>query len=412
MPHRRTRHILNLILKRAALWPVLGILGPRQVGKSTLLRDILSPRLKAKYLTLDRIEVRDRADKAPSRFLRNLMDTEARGGQRQGTLILDEVQKSPDLFDAIKAEVDEHRRPGRFLLSGSTEFSKKTGIRESLTGRIGILRLYPLTLAELHNRKPAIPWVTGRHLAPHGMRPHQAEPLTTDREIQSWLERGGMPGICFLRNQDERSAAIESWIDVTCFRDLQQIKGGNLNGETAREILQTLATLEHPVVSEISARTRLDGRVVSRYLDAFRALFVVQQVEPHPLGVGKPEYLIVDSAIAGYLGAPEPMRLRVLMLNECLAQHELSGKPRPRVRYYTSSKRSRMDFVIETTYGSPAPPHAFLLSDEESLGTYEMRAAHAFLKKAPDAKVTVLAPVREAYKESKSIMVVPWTAMG
>src|SRR5437016_4484287 len=125
MAHTRKRLITGILQKRMKLWPVIGVLGARQSGKTTLLRDILCPVLKSRYVSLDSKTMRDQAQKAPELFL----STEA---EEFENLIIDEVQKAPDLFDALKGEVDRRRKPGRFILSGSTQFSQKFGIRESL----------------------------------------------------------------------------------------------------------------------------------------------------------------------------------------------------------------------------------------------------------------------------------------
>jgi uncharacterized protein len=100
------------------LWPIMGVLGARQSGKTTLLRDIISNGLKSRYVSLDSKSLRDQAQRAPELFL----SAEA---EEFETLIIDEVQKAPDLFDALKAKVDLRRRPGQFILSGSPNFHKK-----------------------------------------------------------------------------------------------------------------------------------------------------------------------------------------------------------------------------------------------------------------------------------------------
>ena len=120
MPHQRNRTITSFLLKRLKLWPVLGLIGPRQCGKSTLLRDIISQSIKTDYMTMDSESLRKRAEKSPESF----------SEMTQGTVkILDEVQKVPSLFDAIKLHVDQKRRPGSYILSGSTRFSSFFDIR-------------------------------------------------------------------------------------------------------------------------------------------------------------------------------------------------------------------------------------------------------------------------------------------
>ena len=100
MPHQRNRHLLPILEKRLKLFPIVGVLGARQTGKSTLLRDILAKRRHIHYVTLDREEIRSQAQRHPSLFVQNLESSEYQ------TVCIDEVQKAPVLFDTLKAEVD------------------------------------------------------------------------------------------------------------------------------------------------------------------------------------------------------------------------------------------------------------------------------------------------------------------
>ena len=115
--------------------------GPRQCGKSTLTREWVTQWVKgSSYRTLDRLSDQEFARDNPESFLAQ--------SEKAPLQIVDEAQKAPPLFDAIKAQVDENPRPGQFLLLGSTEFSRETQIRENLTGRISRQRLFTLTGAE------------------------------------------------------------------------------------------------------------------------------------------------------------------------------------------------------------------------------------------------------------------------
>ena len=137
MPHMRNRCLVPEIKRQSKYWPVVGLLGLRQCGKSTLLRDLLGIN---RYSTLDDEDSLDDVSISAKNFLSKLGEPS----------IIDEAQKAPALFDAIKLQVDIKRKPGRYYLTGSSQFSSKLGIRESLTGRIGLNYIYPFTLAEAH----------------------------------------------------------------------------------------------------------------------------------------------------------------------------------------------------------------------------------------------------------------------
>ncbi len=120
--------------------PVVCLLGPRQVGKSTLCQK-LAP--KRSYLTLDDQVILIAAKNDPDGFIRSLPEF----------VTLDEVQRAPELLIAIKAEVDRNRKPGRFLLTGSANLLLLPKVKESLAGRIEILHLHPLTETEKEKTK-------------------------------------------------------------------------------------------------------------------------------------------------------------------------------------------------------------------------------------------------------------------
>ena len=129
MSHPIRRHLTQMILKKLKLSPLVAIRGARQTGKSFLGIEILPDHLsRIHYLSLDEKSLRVSAQESPDDFLKRY--------PHAFPLIIDEAQKSPDLFDALKLTIDQNRIPGRFVLLGSTEFSKLAKIRESLTGRI------------------------------------------------------------------------------------------------------------------------------------------------------------------------------------------------------------------------------------------------------------------------------------
>ena len=141
MPHDRARLVTPTILKKLRFFPIVALQGARQTGKSFLARQILPCELrKIHYLTLDDESLRSAALASARSFLI--------GYPHAHPLVIDEAQKCPALFDALKLLVDRVRNPGRFILLGSTEFSRLSLIREALTGRMGRVRVFPMTLSE------------------------------------------------------------------------------------------------------------------------------------------------------------------------------------------------------------------------------------------------------------------------
>ncbi len=393
MPHQRPRHLLSLLDQRLKHFPIVGVLGARQTGKSTLIREILGRKRALKYITLDREEDRVEAVRSPSLFVQDL---EATG---QKTVVIDEIQKAPALFDTLKAEVDEDRRPGRFLITGSTEFSRKSGIRESLTGRIALTRLYPLNLSEIQEQEAG-----GFPLAGLGTHPGSKE---GNRDIKLWLNRGGMPGIFAIRDDANRTAQWDAWVETTCYRDLAQFDIKRFKPELALRLLGAIARADTPGRHEVAGMLGVLPRQIDSYLEALQALHVIYEIPPHPSGTGKAQFQIMDAGIARSLGASESRCLEIWYLNEVFSQFSYAGQSRPFVFHYLSSKHSKVNFVVEHKGSSVAA----LLLFEEAPRDYSLRAAASFRKKNPDIPVQVLAPCLRSHKLEPGCAIHPWSAV-
>jgi len=395
MPHQRKRHLLRLLENRLKLFPVVGILGARQTGKSTLLRELLSAKRKTRYVTLDRDENKQQALQKPTLFLQNLESDTIQ------TVCIDEVQKAPVLFDTIKAEVDEKKRSGRFALSRSTEFSKKTGIKDSLTGRIALLRMYPLNLCEIHDITPSLTLID-----PSKNKAKKKSKVSL-KNIHQWTDRGGMPGIFAVRENSSREALFDAWIETTCTRDMTVFNIPRFNPDLAKRILVAIAKSETPNRNEIAKSLGKTSRQMEPYLEGFKALFVVYEIEPFKTSVGKPLFYLFDSGIAQFLGSNTKRLLQIWFLNECFSQFSYAGESRADIFYSISSKGSRIDFVIETKKTS----YAILLSEEESPSTYSLRAVDAFRRRNTSLAVFVLAPCLDIHRLEKNTTILPWTSV-
>lgn len=136
------RHLAATLQRTVRGSPVLSVTGPRQSGKTTLLRNLF-PNLR--YVSLERPDERRFAAEDPRDFLRHL----------SAGVILDEVQHVPELFSYVQEAVDEDPTPGRFILSGSQNFLLMARISQSLAGRVYVSNLLPFSLAELARRPSA-----------------------------------------------------------------------------------------------------------------------------------------------------------------------------------------------------------------------------------------------------------------
>ena len=138
------RHLRGVLVQQACSNPVVTLVGPRQSGKTTLVRDAFPDH---EYVSLERPDRRSAARSDPLGFLASL----------RGNAILDEVQKVPEILSYIQVSVDEDDRPGRFILTGSQNLLLMQNVSQTLAGRTSVLKLLPLSLTELLAREPIDP---------------------------------------------------------------------------------------------------------------------------------------------------------------------------------------------------------------------------------------------------------------
>ena len=130
------RLLASPIRKAAKSFPIIGVIGPRQSGKTTLVKQLFP---NYDYVNLEQLDTRQFATEDPRGFL----------GQFKNRVILDEVQRVPDLFSYLQAHVDNQKVNGQFILTGSQHFLMMASITQTLAGRIGLFNLYPLSYEEL-----------------------------------------------------------------------------------------------------------------------------------------------------------------------------------------------------------------------------------------------------------------------
>jgi predicted AAA+ superfamily ATPase len=360
MAHTRNRLIIKQIQKRLSFYPVVALQGARQTGKSFLAKLLLNRHFpQGKYLSLDDKSLQEAAQTSTKNFIEEHRTAKP--------LILDEAQKSPALFDAIKLSVDEKRFPGKFLLLGSTEFSRQSLIRESLTGRMGRVRIYPMNLEEClgHARHP------------------------TRNELMTYLERGGLPGIFHVRDATNRQALFQDWLELTCYRDLQQFKTLKLDGDAALKIIRACATLPEPTTAKIATALRLNYKKTVTHIECLTQLFVLTRLPPHPSGTGKTLYIPFDTGIANHLGASHDRLLYIWALNELLVQDSISNLPKSDFYFYRNPKGNLIHLVkVNTkTYGQ-----AWQMVNFETIKKTDTLLMKSFLEKNPNFTGQVLTP--------------------
>ena len=312
--------------------PVVSIQGPRQCGKSYFARELLPQNFKkAMYFSLDKKELRTYAESKPHSFL---MQTEGR------PLVIDEAQKAPDLFDEIKSLVDEQRVPGQYVILGSTEFSIEAKVKESLTGRLSRIRLFPFNLGESLKLDLFI-----QKNFPYPKEKYRA----TRSELLRYLNRGGFPGIFNIHSEEERISALGDWLSLTTERDIHQFKKFKLDSEVCYSIIESIAKIDEANGPAIARQVKKPLKVVNNHLKVLKLLFVIFDVVPMKGSTGKPIYFLTDTGLLEYFQADLDKKLLTWFYLEIYSQLSYLGAPLRSLSYFRTTKGKFIDLVFETS---------------------------------------------------------------
>ncbi len=294
------RNITRNLLDALADTPVVLLNGARQTGKSTLAKAIASREYPAKYITLDDFSALSAARHDPAGFLAGL----------DGPVIVDEVQKAPDLFPAIKAVVDRDRQPGRFLLTGSANVFLLPRLSESLAGRMEILNLWPFSQGEIAGiREAFIDALFDKKLPP---RVPDAE---NQAGILGRLLRGGYPEPFRRPSSARRKAWFESYVTTLLHRDVRDL--ANIEGlANLPKILSILAVRVPNFLNfaELSRTAAIPQSTLKRYLTLLEAIFLVQNIPAWSGNLGKrlvkaPKMVITDTGLKAHLTGTSAERM-------------------------------------------------------------------------------------------------------
>jgi predicted AAA+ superfamily ATPase len=279
--------------------PVVLLNGARQTGKTTLALKLESE-LSLRYVTLDDATILSAAASDPQGFIRGL---------GQG-IIIDEVQKVPSLFPAIKLEVDSDRRPGRFLLTGSANVLLLPRMSESLAGRMEIITLMPLSQGELCGKKER--FIESLFAVGLDAGSFASESEANQTEL---IVKGGFPEIHRRSSHQRRQAWFSSYITTILQRDVRDLS--NIEGLT--ELPRLLALLAARVggllnVSELSRSSGIPNSTLKRYMSLLEATFLYQPLPAWSTNLGKrliksPRIQLVDSGLVCHLVGYDAGRL-------------------------------------------------------------------------------------------------------
>lgn len=341
------RHARPQIVSALADTRVVMVLGARQVGKSTLAESIARGEHPAAVLSFDDTLTRDAASNDPRGFVAGI----------RGPVLLDEIQRVPDVLLEIKAVVDHDATPGRFLLTGSANVLTAPRVQDALTGRAELIPLWPLAQAELEGSAGSLvdallngrpPQVIGAELGRGAFVPRAAA--------------GGYPEARARADVSRRRRWFASYIDSLVERDLRDIASAQRLAEVPG-LLRLLAAQSGGLYApgNISQRTGLDAKTVRAYVQLLETVFLVRVIPAWRPGLGAREVqhgkaYVVDSGLLAHLLNASEARiaeddqlsgkvLESFVAMELLRQLEWSATD-ARLYHYRRG-RQEIDLVIE-----------------------------------------------------------------
>jgi len=286
------RNITASLLEALTESPVVLLHGARQTGKSTLTMYIAGEEKPARYITLDDATVLAAARSDPEGFINGL----------EGHVVLDEIQRVPDLFLPIKAEVDRTREPGRFLLTGSANVLLLPSLSESLAGRMEILTLWPFSQGEIEGRTERFVDIVFEDKPPD--LPATGEDASS---LYHRILKGGYPEALDRKSARRRAAWFGAYITTVLQREVLDIVPIEGLMQIPR-LLALLAARSGTLLnsSEISRSSGIPFSTLRRYMALLETTFLIQTVPAWSGNLSKrlvksPKLVLGDAGMVSHL---------------------------------------------------------------------------------------------------------------
>ncbi len=286
------RNITASLLEALSDSPVVLLHGARQTGKSTLAMYVAKEERSARYITLDDATALAAVKTDPEGFVKGL----------EGDVVLDEIQRAPELFMAIKGAVDRQREPGRFLLTGSANVLLLPRLSESLAGRMEILALWPFSQGELEGRTERfVDAVFGEDL------PETSLTAEDEASLFHRITRGGFPEAVERRNAGRRNAWFRAYITTILQREVNEIVP--IDGLTQMPRLLTLLAARSGTIlnsSEISRSSGIPFTTLRRYMTLLEMTFLIRTIPAWSGNLSKrlmkaPKLILCDTGLLSHL---------------------------------------------------------------------------------------------------------------
>ena len=356
--HNIKRNLIAQLEKNLQYFPVVAILGARQVGKTTLAKEV---RPEFRYFDLESPNTYERISRDPEFFFE----------QNPNHLIIDEAQEYPELFRVLRGVVDADRQAkGRFILTGSSSPELLEGLSDSLAGRIGIIELGTLKANE-HYKKPLSTFygIFESKLQKEVLDPYlrQAPDITREQIHEAWL-LGGYPEPALAKTKDFYKRWMENYRDTYIYRDLSKLFP-KLDKVAYRRFLSMLAQVSGTIInkSELARAIEVDEKTARKYLEIAEGTFVFRQLLSYEGSVSKsivkmPKGYIRDSGLKHYMeGIGDMERLyehpnignsfECFVIDEILKGLEAQGIVNYQAHYYRTRSGAEVDLVLAGEFG-------------------------------------------------------------
>ena len=346
------RALEPLIRRYSEHFKAVVVTGPRQVGKTTMLRHLAqedeSRGIQRTYVTLDNIAVCQSARQDPELFLQRY----------RPPVLIDEIQKAPELLPCIKEAADAARENGSFWLTGSQPLHLMRAVSESLAGRAGIVEMLGLSNAELAG-VPSEPFDPSPD---YFMRRVSLANRFDVEEAFARIMQGSLPGIRALPD-NLRAGGYESYIDTYIMRDIRDLAQVNDEMKFRRFISVCAALTSKPVVyAELARSADIDEKTAKSWLSLLVSTYVVKIVQPYANNILKrlskqPIMHFTDTGLAAYLaGWDNPRALELGAMNgqifetyvfqEIYKSYVNAGR-RPPIFFFRNNDKKEIDLLLE-----------------------------------------------------------------
>jgi uncharacterized protein len=295
-----TRRLLEVANERLTDEPVIALQGPRTVGKSTLMAALASSH-GTTVLDLDEPATRAAVQTDPGAFV---------GGA--SPVCIDEYQHVPAVLDAIKAELSRELRPGRYMIAGSTRYAALPVAAQSLTGRLHLLTVWPLTQEEIDGNRNDL---LASLIDDASSTPRGVVSKTSREEYIERITAGGMPIPLARRSPAARDRWFDDYVELVLERDVRELsklrQREQLPSLLLRLAAQTAGVLN---VTKAAGEAGLDRTTASDYVKLLEAVFLIMRLPAWGTTVraratSAPKIHMVDSGLAAHLMRLTPERL-------------------------------------------------------------------------------------------------------